>query len=498
MVDKTEGDIVAGHAATAGATAQIVDTGVIRDFTPAPSMAGFSSRGPNPSAASIIKPDITAPGVQVMAGASPTPVGDDYEPGQLFQSISGTSMSSPVMAGVFLLGDQVHPTWSPAALKSSVMTTASQDVRDNDRVTPADPFDFGSGHVSPGASFNPGLVYDAKRADFLGFICGTPSRSAVGEATCSALASRGIETKVENLNYPTIGVSALAGVTEVKRTVTNVSGAPGSFAASVQNPAGIEMTVTPSTLDLANGESGTFTVTIRNVSATVNSAWLYGAVTWTGAGTTTRSNVAVYPTAIEAPAMVSGMGASGSASMKVQIGGTGTYTPRPAGLAANEPIAGQVSQDPDQTFDPASTAGTKDLRITIAPNTAYARWSLVIPGADDIDLYLYKDGALVGQSTSGGTDELIELSAPAAGEYTLYVHGWQVASSPLSFSMGQWKAVTGIGGLTAAPASASVTAGDVIDVTASWTGAPSGVSYGVVDHVLNGALGGQTVVEVTN
>jgi hypothetical protein len=184
--------------------------------------------------------------------------------------------------------------------------------------------------------------------------------------------------------------------------------------------------------------------------------------------------------------------------MKVQIGGTGTYTPRPAGLAANEPIAGQVSQDPDQTFDPASTAGTKDLRITIAPNTAYARWSLVIPGADDIDLYLYKDGALVGQSTSGGTDELIELSAPAAGEYTLYVHGWQVASSPLSFSMGQWKAVTGIGGLTAAPASASVTAGDVIDVTASWTGAPSGVSYGVVDHVLNGALGGQTVVEVTN
>lgn len=500
MVDKTEGDILADYAATEGATAQIVDTGDIRTFGPAPSMAAFSSRGPNPSAASIIKPDITAPGVQVLAGASPTPVGDDFEPGQLFQSIAGTSMSSPVMAGVFLLGDQKHPTWSPAALKSAVMTTAHQDVSDNDRTTPADPFDFGSGHVSAMASFNPGLVYDAGYVDFLGFLCGTSARTdayADPDATCGQLAAMGVETTAENLNYPTIGLAALAGTATVKRTVTNVSGATATFTATVENPPGITMTVAPETLTLSPGEKGTYTVTIDNDSAPVNDGWLFGSVTWTGAGTAARSNVAVYPTPVQAPALATGSGASGSVSIAVQMGQAGTYVPTTAGLAGNDPISGTVVMDPDQTFDPGDATGTTALPITIADATAYARWSLVIPGSDDIDLYLYKDGEKVAESTAGGTNELIELSHPEAGEYTLYVHGWQVAGTR-SFSMDQWRAVTGVGALTATPASAEVDSGDVVTVDATWTDAPTGVSYGVVDHVLNGEVGGQTVIQVTS
>lgn len=504
MVDKTEGDLIATYAKTEGATATISDTGALNTFGPAPSMAVFSSRGPNPSAPSIIKPDITAPGVQVLAGASPHPVGDDFEPGQLFQAIAGTSMSSPVMAGMFLLLDEAHPNWSPAAVKSAVMTTAYQDVRNNDRTSAAQPFDFGSGHVSsPTKAVNPGLVFNAGFNDFLGFYCGSSVRNDVfanPDVTCGKLEKAGVPTTIEDLNYPTIGVASLAGDKTVTRTVTNVSGTTEKFTANVENPAGMEITVSPKSLSLKAGESAAFEVTIRNVSAPVNTDWLFGAVTWSGAGATVRSNVAVYPTAFEAPSSVTGSGPSGSILIPVKVGFEGTYVPEPAGLAGNVPLTGSVSQDPDQTFDgcTADQPGTAAVPITVGADTSYLRLQYVLATADDIDLYLCKGSKQVASSTAGGTNELIELRSPAAGDYTLYVHGWQVVSSPLAFSIDRWQAVRGTGGLTVTPTTADVNIGDTVPVTASWSGAPSGVSYGVVDHTKDGTTYGQTIVQVTN
>ena len=504
MVDKSEGDLVAGYAAFKNAKATITDTADIDTFTPAPSMAVFSSRGPNPSAESIIKPDITAPGVQVLAGASPAIVGDDYEPGQLFQAIAGTSMSSPVMAGMFLLVDQKHPDWSPAAVKSAVMTTAYQDVRDNDRVSKADPFDFGSGHVS-GLSkvVNPGLVYDAGFLDFLGFICDTEARASLfanPDGTCTSLEGNGIATSVENLNYPTIGVSQLAGSQTVQRTVTNVTGKKATFKAKVSNPKGMRIEVSPSRMTLAAGESKTFEVTITNRSVPVNSDWSFGAITWKGKGVSVRSNVAAYATPFAAPSTVSGTGASGSVDIPVSVGVSGSYEAVAGGLAANEPLTGSVEQDPDQTFAGcADQPGTTAVPVEVADGTSYVRMSYVRAGDDDIDLFLCQGGSVVASSTAGGTNELIELVQPAAGSYTLYVHGWAVVEAPTDdFSIDTWKVVSGEGDLTVDPSSADVTIGDTLDLTASWTDAPSGVSYGTVDHVLDGEPSGQTLVKVTN
>ena len=503
MVDKSEGDLIAAYADEEGATATITNTGEKNDFLPAPSMAVFSSRGPNPSAPSIIKPDITAPGVQVLAGASPV-ASDDFASGQLFQAIAGTSMSSPVMAGMFLLLDEAHPTWSPAAVKSAVMTTAYQDVRDNDRTSAAQPFDFGAGHVSaPTKAVNPGLVYDAGFNQFLGFFCGSTARNDVfanPDAYCAGLEKAEIPTTVENLNYPTIGLSSLAGSKTVKRTVTNVTGSAATFTASVENPTGMTIEVSPSTLTLAAGTRATFEVTISNVSAPVNDDWLFGAITWSSGDTQVRSNVAVYPTAFEAPGLVSGTGADGSVDIPVTVGFTGTYVPEPAGLAANEALTGSVSQDPDQTFNgcTADQPGVTAAPITVAADTSYLRIQYVLPTDDDIDLYLCKGSSVVAESTAGATNELIELTSPAAGDYVLYVHGWQVITSPMSFSIDRWQAVRGVGGLSVDPASATVTTGETVNVTASWTGAPSGVSYGVVDHTKDGTTYGQTVVRVTN
>ncbi|MBR7744114.1 S8 family serine peptidase [Phycicoccus sp. BSK3Z-2] len=504
MVDKSEGDLVAAYANIRNAKATITDTAEIDSFTPAPSMASFSSRGPNPSAESIIKPDITAPGVQVLAAASPAIVGDDYEPGQLFQAIAGTSMSSPVMAGYFLLMDQAHPDWSPAAVKSAVMTSAYQDVRDNDRSTPADPFDFGSGHVSAlDKVVNPGLVYDSGIFDFLGFVCGSDARGDIlanPDAYCAGLEDDGIATTIEDLNYPTIGVSALAGSQTVTRTVTNVTGKNATFRARVDNPEGMDITVSPSTLKLKKGESKSFEVTITNESAPVNSEFQFGAITWKGKGVSVRSNVAAYPTPFSAPSTVTGSGGSGSVEIPVQVGFSGLYTPVPGGLAENTPLTGTVEQDPDQTFGgcTADQPGVTAVPVTVAEDTAYARMAFTLASEDDIDLFLCSGDEVVAESTAGGTNELIEISQPPAGDYTLYVHGWQVVEDSLDFSVDTWLVVRGEGDLTVDPESAEVSTGDVVDVTASWSDAPSGVSFGVVDHTTDGETYGQTVVQVTN
>ena len=105
-----------------------------------------------------------------------------------------------------------------------------------------------------------------------------------------------------------------------------------------------------------------------------------------------------------------------------------------------------------------------------------------------------------GESTAGGTNELIELDHPAAGEYTLYVHGWQVVAPPLAFSIDRWQVVLSQGApvLSVQPATAAATIGGTVDVTASWSGAAAGTSFGVVDHTKDGVILGLTVVQVTN
>ena len=113
-------------------------------------MAAFSSRGPG---GLFVKPDITAPGVQILAGASPTPlsppnpVDGGSPPGEFFQAIAGTSMSSPHIAGSAILLRALHPDWTPGQIRSAMMTTATTDVVKEDLVTPADPLDMGAGRV---------------------------------------------------------------------------------------------------------------------------------------------------------------------------------------------------------------------------------------------------------------------------------------------------------------------------------------------------------------
>jgi subtilisin family serine protease len=505
-INNTDGLVIKNYIATAANPVAQINGGVFTPI-PAPWMAAFSSRGPNPVAADIIKPDITAPGVNILAAASPFP-DPGFLPGELFQSIGGTSMSSPHVAGAFALLDQVHPDWSPAMAKSALMTTAYQDVMKEDGMTAADPFDFGAGHLNvggqaiKGSAFEPGLVYDAGLFEYAAFTCGM-DWGVFTPGSCVFLESIGVPLEPYNLNVPSIGIGELPGSLTVQRTVTSVAKEKGwrEYYVSVDAPDGYSVTVEPSMLRLKSGDSATYYVTITNESAPAGE-WRIGSLTWSDdtGHYDVRSPIAVKGALFSAPAEVSGSGESGSASFDVSFGYTGDYAAAPHGLAAQVTTSGLAGQDPDQTYPSSDDAypGVQKFDFPIA-GAAYARWELVIPGPDDIDLFLEdSSGTIVAESTAGGTNELIELWLPADDTYTMVVHGWSVPNEPLPFDLLSWVVpVTPGGSLAIDSAPASATAGTVGTIDISWTGVAAGTtSYGAVSHSDGSGLMGLTLVKV--
>jgi hypothetical protein len=473
-------------------------------------MASFSSRGPDPVALDIIKPDVTAPGLSILAGASPIHLGTAAQ-GQYFQAIMGTSMSSPHVAGIFALVKQAHPDWSPAMAKSALMTTAYQDVVKEDYTTPADPFDFGAGHVNPGGKankgslFEPGLAYDAGFFEYLGFLCDeAPDVFADPTGTCSLLESIGIPTEAHNLNLPSIGVAEVAGSQTVMRTVTSVAKEQGwrTYNVSVDAPPGYSVTIEPLSFRLKSGDSATYAVTITNQSAPIGE-WRFGSLTWndeTG-HFDVYSPIAVKGALFSGPAEVKGEGTVGSTSFDVSFGYTGSYAAAPHGLVPDDPTSGEIGQDPDQTYPSPddSPIGVQKITYPIT-GAAFVRWEMVIPGPDDIDLFLEDStGTIIASSGSGGTDELIEMTLPPDDTYTMVVHGWSIPNEPLPYTLHYWEVPLASGGslsVDAAPTSAILGETGTVDI--SWTVAFTDTEpyLGAVSHFGDVGLMGFSLVKV--
>ncbi|BAN00350.1 S8 family peptidase [Ilumatobacter coccineus] len=508
-VNFTTGSAIKAYAAAAGGAATASLTAGQARPTQGSVMADFSSRGANPISADIIKPDVTAPGVNILAGNTPFP--SSGASGQLFQSISGTSMSSPHVAGLYALMRQAHPDWTAAMAKSALMTTARQDVVKEDGTTAADPFDMGAGHVDPSGRptsrnsiFNPGLVYDAGLFDYLAFLCGTDDSIFIDPAsTCGQLVAAGESTAASDLNLASIGAGAVAGSVTVTRTVTSVADRTLTFRPTVEDPPGFDVTVSERKIRLAPGESATFDVTITSVDAPVGE-WAFGSLTWKSGQYRARSPIAVRASALDVADSVSGSGTDGSVEFPVGFGYTGAYTAAPHGPAAEVVLAGTVSQDPDQTFDPSDPAGTVAFPI-VTSGSAFLRIALgldglAVPNPDvDLDLYLVDSvGNVVASSTAGGTSELIEAVLPPDDSWTLYVHGWQTAGGDVEFGVSTWDVPatpsTGELEITSAPTEAVVdTTGTIV---ASWSGLDNGAYIGAVSHSDGSGLLGLTLVEI--
>ena len=506
-INNTDGLVVKGYIASEGAAATAEVMGGVYTPIQGSVMASFSSRGPNLLSGDIIKPDVTAPGVNILAGNTPTP--DSGPPGELFQAISGTSMSSPHVAGIFALIKQAHPDWSAAMAKSALMTTSRQDVTKEDATTAADPFDMGAGHIAPGervhkgSAFQPGLVYDAGLLEYAAFTCGA-DLGVFTSGTCVWLEGLGVPTDPSDLNIPSIGIAEVAGSQTITRTVTSVAPGKRTFRASIDAPAGFEVTVSPSSFKLKRGQSLTYEVTVTNVSAPLNS-WRFGSLTWeekTGKYSV-YSPVALKATLFDAPDTVTGSGTEGSTSFDVLFGYTGDYAAAPHGLSANVPVDEVIGQDPDQVYPsgddaPGPAGGVNKTDFTVTAS-ALVRWSLFVPGDDDLDLFLQDSGGnIIAASTNGGTDEFIELVLPADDTYTMVVHGWSVPSAPLDYTLDYWDVPLASGGsLSIDSAPSSATLGDTGTIDIRWSGLSADTSYlGLVSHSDAGGLLGFTTVEV--
>ncbi|CAL4929223.1 unnamed protein product [Urochloa decumbens] len=232
---------------TASPTAEILGGGTLLGTSPSPSMAFFSSRGPSRQNPGILKPDVTGPGVNVLA-AWPFQVGPPTAgsplPGPTFNVDSGTSMSTPHLSGVAAFVKSKHPDWSPAAIKSAIMTTADATDRAGNRIldeqrAPAGFFATGAGHVNPEKAVDPGLVYDIVAGDYVGFLCGLYDSKKVSVIARRPVDCSAVEVIPEiMLNYPSIslafrhGWNRSAPVT-VERKVKSVGEVPSVYYAAV-------------------------------------------------------------------------------------------------------------------------------------------------------------------------------------------------------------------------------------------------------------------------
>lgn len=228
----------------------------------APEVAYFSSRGPSSLSPSVLKPDIAAPGVNILASWSPassleSPGNNQNKlPPLNFKLESGTSMACPHISGVVALLRAVHPTWSPAAIKSALVTTASVTdeygqsiIAEGAPHKKADPFDYGAGHVNPNKAMDPGLVYDANVADYIRFLCSLGYNNTAISLMTKIRTSCHASTKfLMNLNLPSITIPELKHKVTVSRTVTNVGPVNSVYRSLIEAPAGSFVTIEPSIL----------------------------------------------------------------------------------------------------------------------------------------------------------------------------------------------------------------------------------------------------------
>ncbi|KAL3499649.1 hypothetical protein ACH5RR_038742 [Cinchona calisaya] len=295
--------LIAYINSTRSPVASITFKGTIIGDNHAPAVASFSSRGPSFSSPGILKPDIIGPGVNILAAYHQSV--EHYtntSTKSTFHMLSGTSMSCPHLSGVAALLKSAHPDWSPAAIKSAIMTTSYQvnlaknPIKEDQKHLPADLFTIGSGHVNPSKANNPGLIYDIEPKDYIPYLCGLNyTDREVGKilqrkANCTA-ESRIPDTQ---LNYPSFSIIVGSKVQRYTRTVTNVGEANSVYTVEIVQPSGVKVTVKPNTLRFSQvNQKLTYEVTfspLRDVPVSD-----HGSLTWESAKYSVRSPIAVMP-----------------------------------------------------------------------------------------------------------------------------------------------------------------------------------------------------------
>ena len=446
----------------------------------APQMATFSSTGPAIAAGGdLLKPDITAPGVDVIAAVSPASAD-----GENFASYQGTSMSSPHIAGLAALLIGANPQWSPMAVKSAMMTTAATLDNQGEPITrsgeKANPFNYGSGHVVPSRMFDPGLVYESDPLDWLRFGCGTGEVQGLGfDDLCDAYGP----LDASDLNYPSIAMAGMAGKQTVPRTVTNVSNKTSVYFPIIESPAGTKVTLDKTSLTLRPGQSATFHLTVTRTTAEFDE-YVFGSLTWQDLnGHKVRSPIVVEPTPIAVSASVTGSGSDGTQT----VSGTSGFTGR-LDVSASRLVAADVTDlelsNPTSTSFPTNNPRENDhaaaVSVTVPEGAEFARFATFaadVPDGTDLDVFVYEvDGdqlRLVGSSAAGGSDEAVTVTPGA--EYRVFVDLYDSPGQrPVTVPFHAWILDDSGEKLTVSPTNQLAVTGVGFTISVGWSGLTEG------------------------
>jgi subtilisin family serine protease len=521
-ITKENGAILKSYiAGNTGATASLGNLHAIVDTTvTAPIMNTSSSRGPNVADANILKPDLTAPGTDILAALTPDLTQaqrDAIAAGNPAQSVefgflTGTSMASPHVAGVAALLKQRHPTWSPAAIKSALMTSAYDTYSDglvaqvpwDTSATYAGNRSFGqgAGHISPNQAADPGLVYDITTVDYLRFLCGQGLLYTTAQCT-----SIGGGIAAYNLNLASLTAATVLGTQTLTRTVTNVGSSNATYNVTATLP-GFSVVVSPATLTLAPGAKATYTAKLTRTTAPLDT-WAYGSLTWSDGVHKVRSPLTARGTGLSVASAVYSEKASGSKILTVGSGFAGAFSTTKGLLAATEtsrPIAqANIAVDNLALCRAGAAPGVNIHSFTVPSGTLLARFSLFdadntgTPGVDsDLDLVLLRGTALVGSSGNATSNESVQLVAPAAGTYTLCVIGYQPAGGQAAYKLSSWLVQpTSTAGNFKVLSPGAATIGGTASVGLSWSNLDIGKRYvGAVNYLVGGVKQGTTVIDV--
>ncbi len=399
-------DEVYADAARDGATATIharQNNGTTT--TTPPAINSGSSRGPSLAAdGDLLKPDVAAPGTDVLAAVAP-----ERNNGEDFALYTGTSMSSPHIAGLALLFNQKHPNWSPMKIKSAMMTTAQNLNGDKS------PFSQGAGFVTPRRFFDPGLVFDSDFDDWTAYLAGQGVTYADGTPISD------VKRKASNTNTPSIALNDFAGRESVVRTVTNVDDTASTYTVRKRGLKGVKVTASPSSFTIAPGATQRVRLSFARTKAAMGK-YTTGNIVLADGSHRVRIPAVVKPSALQAPDSVS---MRKQTQVATTAGVRANIKPRIRGLVPAVDTDAEAQNTERAAFDPndernymqpvRSRKPTQALRVEVHADFP----------ADDLDLYVFDpSGAFVAQSSTAGSQEQVTVSDPKPGEYYAFVQAW--------------------------------------------------------------------------
>jgi hypothetical protein len=515
-------------AASAAPTAELTKAQAFLD-KPAPFISDFSSRGPNVGDSNMLKPDLAAPGSDIAASYTPALTTGEVTTlktgGATTKTaasiISGTSMASPHIAGIAALLKQQNPTWSPAMIKSAMMTSATDTLNDGVTATlpwttgsttaaGTLPFAQGAGHVAPNGASDPGLVYDAGQIDYLRLSCGlaAPNAQLYPAGNCNFYGS----IKASDLNLPSLTSNTVLGTQTFTRTVKNVYLVSSTYNATA-TVNGYDAVVTPANFTVAPGASQTFTVKVTRTTTPLNS-WGFGNLTLTDEhGHSVRSPISVRGTALAVPALVYSEAVSGSKMLTIGTGFAGPMSVDKGGLKTATRNTFTFTAVSTATQSTLCAAGTNPaVRVTsfVVPAGALAaRFSLYnadttagsIPNAvDDLDLVILNSAnAVIGSSGSDGSNESVTFLNPAPGTYKACVIAYNKQTRPsTTATLSSWiVSPSDVGGNFKVLVPANAYVGGTASVGMSWSGLATGQRFlGAATFKVAGVASGTTLADI--